>query len=360
MNHHFPRALRRRPTVWLLALVLTLCSATALADKPRFDVAHNKLVHGLYQAAYSERNDVLYVTSAVGRPPIRQSQLLKVDPQTLQVLASTTPPTVAEGKPGLYAVYGVDVDDAHGTVWVTNTRQDTVAVYDQDDLSLRKQFAEGTVAHSRDVIVDAKRGKAYASAVSGGYVAVFDTATLKLVKRIPLLPEGADGTFAPASLALNAADGKLYVPDLKTPRVAVIDTASDTVDKLIALPGAESAIGVAWDGAHHRVLVTAQKSHNLLVVDPLSGKVVHDVAVGAGALNVAFDPVSGLAFVSNRKAGTIAVVDPASGERVARLDGGTYPNHVAVDGKGHVFAINKSHGADDPEGDRVMRLTPAS
>src|SRR5699024_4724199 len=138
---------------------------------------------------------------------------------------------------------------------------------------------------------------------------------------------------------LNAADGKLYVPDLKTPRVAIIDTATGRVEKRIALPGAKGAIGVAWDGLDRRVLVTAQGSGNLLVVDPRSREVVHAVHVGAG---------------------TVAVVDPASGKRMAGLDGGTYPNHVAVDGKGHVFAVNKSHGADDPEGDRIMRITPAN
>ena len=79
---------------------------------------------------------------------------------------------------------------------------------------------------------------------------------------------------------------------------------------------------------------------------------------GAGALNVTFDPVKRLAYVSNRGAGTVTVIDP-DGRIVANLDNGTLPNHVATDGKGNVFAVNKSRGEDDAKGDRITRITPA-
>ena len=81
------------------------------------------------------------------------------------------------------------------------------------------------------------------------------------------------------------------------------------------------------------------------------------VTYGAGALNVAFEPVSGLAYVTNRGAGTVTVVD-GDGKVVGNLDGGTFPNHVREDGKGNVFAVNKSRGAEDPKGDRITRITP--
>jgi len=31
---------------------------------------------------------------------------------------------------------------------------------------------------------------------------------------------------------------------------------------------------------------------------------------------------------------------------------------VRADGKGSVFAVNKSRGADDAKGDRITRITP--
>jgi YVTN family beta-propeller protein len=114
---------------------------------------------------------------------------------------------------------------------------------------------------------------------------------------------------------------------------------------------------VAFDAKRNRLYVASQGTDNLLIVDVASGKVLHDVPVGAGALNVAFEPVSGLAYVTNRGAGTVTVVD-GDGAVVGNMDGGTFPNHVREDGKGNVFAVNKSRGAEDPKGDRITRITP--
>ena len=107
-----------------------------------------------------------------------------MDADTLEIEARMTPAAAParvgrDGAPadgGLYAVYGVGVDDVHDTVWVTQSRQNTVAVYRQSDLSLVRQFDPGTVNHARDVVVDPALNKAYASATFEPEVVVFDTA----------------------------------------------------------------------------------------------------------------------------------------------------------------------------------------
>lgn len=362
-----------------------------LSGQERFTASGAKLVRGLYQAAYSTAANAVYVTSAVGRPPVHESELLKVDPKTMTILAKTTPAAApaatgrqgggppggsgmgaAPGRgapggggapgstsgPGVYAVYGVAIDDIARTVWVTNSRQNTVAVYRQSDLTLIKQFPVGAVPHARDVVVDAKRGRAYVSANSENFVAVFDTKTLEQLPNIEIASTRSGQTFAPASLELDAASGKLYTVGLRTSEAAVIDVVKGRVEKVIPLNHAEGAIGVAWDGGNKYLLVVSQGSDNLLIVDPSSGRTVHDVYVGAGALNVAYDPVHKLAYVSNRVAGTVAVVDPARGLLVANLDGRSSPNHVTADGKGGVFAVNKSRGAEDPNGDFITYIVP--
>lgn len=331
-----------------------------LSGEARFDLQTRKAVQGLYQSDYSAASNALFVTSAVGRPPVSQSQLLKIDPATLQVVKTVTPAVVPGGRGNsVHAVYGVGVDDAKGTVWVTNTRQDTVAVYRQSDLSLVHQFDIGAVPHARDVVVDAQRGRAYVSATGEDFVAVFDTARLQQLEPIRITSGVDEGTFTPMSLDLDPATGKLYTVSMGTPEAAVIDGVAGKVEKVIALDNASSPAGVAYDAARGLLFVASQGSDNLLIVDAAGGKVLHDVAVGAGALNVTFEPMAGLAYVSNRGAGTVTVV-ARDGSVVANLAGGTYPNHVSSDGKGAVFAVNKSKGADDAEGDRVARITPRS
>jgi DNA-binding beta-propeller fold protein YncE len=330
-----------------------------LSGQQAFQQSSGKLVQGLYQSAYSAGSNALFVTSAVGRPPVTQSQLLKVDPKTLKVVKAITPAQVPDAKGGsVFAVYGVGVDDANGNVWVSNTRQDTVAVYRQSDLSLVHQFPVGAVPHARDVVVDAKRGKVFASAAGEDHLSVFDARTFKALEPITLASGVDDEKFVPMSLVLDEASGKLFTVSIGTPEAAVIDVASGKVEKVIDLGNSISASGVAFDAKRNRLFVASQGTDNLLIVDVASGKVLHDVPVGAGALNVAFEPVSGLAYVTNRGAGTVTVVD-GDGKVVGNLDGGTFPNHVREDGKGNVFAVNKSRGADDPKGDRITRITPA-
>ena len=326
-------------------LKLRVSPQLPLTGQDQFTTQSNKLVQGLYQSAYSAASDAVFVTSAVGRPPVTQSQLLKVDPKTLKVVKAITPAQVPDAKGGsVFAVYGVGVDDANGTVWVTNTRQDSVAVYRQSDLSLVHQFPVGTVPHARDVVVDAKHGKVFASATGEDHLSVFDAKTFKALEPITLASGVDDEKFVPMSLVLDEASGKLFTVSIGTPEAAVIDVASGKVDKVIDLGNSISASGVAYDAQQNR-----------LSVDVASGKVLHDVAVGAGALNVAFDPKAGLAYVTNRGAGTVTVVD-RSGKVVGNLDGGTFPNHVRADGKGNVFAVNKSRGTDDAKGDRITRI----
>ena len=340
-----------------------------LSGQSNFAQTPQKLVPGLYQAAYSARLDRLFVTSAVGRPPVTESRLLKINPATLATEASVAPPQApvapaAAGEtpraPGLYAVYGVAVDDVNGRVWVTNTRQDTIAVYRQSDLALVKQFEVGAVSHSRDVIVDEKLGRAYVSATGSNHISVFDAKSLKWLRNIEIessLKGFNTPDFTPMSLDLDREHHKLYTVSMSSNEAAIIDTRSDKVEKVFAVAGAKSASGVAFDAKTNRLLVASQGSDNLVIVDATDGKVLHDVKVGAGSLNVALDPVRSLAYVPNRAAGTVTVVS-LNGDIVANLPGGTFPNHVTEDGKGTVYAINKSRGSDDPEGDRITRITP--
>lgn len=328
-----------------------------LSGQQNFNQTSAKLVQGLYQSAYSAASNAVFVTAAVGRPPVTQSQLLKLDPKTLKVTAKITPAEVPGGKGGaVFAVYGVGVDDANGNVWVTNTRQDTVAVYRQKDLSLVRQFDVGTVPHARDVVVDGRHGKVFASAAGEDHLSVFDARTLQPLEPITLASGVDDKKFVPMSLVLDEAAGKLFTVSIGTPEAAVIDTTTGKVEKVIDLGNSISASGVAYDASAGRLYVASQGTDNLLIVDVASGKVLHDVPVGAGALNVAFEPVSKLAYVTNRGAGTVTVVD-GNGKVVGNLDGGTFPNHVREDGKGNVFAVNKSRDAQDPKGDRITRIS---
>lgn len=333
-----------------------------LVGADKFEITSAAGVPGLYQLAYSVKNDLLFATAAVGRPPVRESQLIKLDPKTLEVLARVSPAAAPAGpdgrEGGVFAVYGVAVDDVHGTVWVTNTRQSTVAVYRQDDLSLVKQFPVDSVSHPRDVVIDTAKGRAYVSAARSGGIEVFDTETLEQLPGYTIASAQRGQEFTVMSLAFDAKNDALYTVSMDTPEAARIDLATGEI-RVIPVPGAVRASGVAYDAASDRLFVASQGSDDLIVLDMASGKVLEDVPVGAGSLNVAYDAKSDLAFVANRVSDSLTVVD-AKGEVVGNFDAGSYPNFVTATPDGRIFAVNKSRGAEDPEGDRIWRIVPKS
>ena len=160
------------------------------------------------------------------------------------------------------------------------------------------------------------------------------------------------------ALDIDPAGGHIVTVSMSTNEAALVDLKTGA-QKVIDLPGARGASGVAFDPAEGLIFVVSQQSDNLLIVEAESGKVLHDVETGAQPLNVAFEPVGRLVYVANRGAGTITVLDTA-GRIVANLDAGNLPNQLRADGKGAVWAVNKARGEDDPDGDRVWKITPVS
>jgi len=112
-----------------------------------------------------------------------------------------------------------------------------------------------------------------------------------------------DSTTPPVSPARDDGKNKpatLYVSSMEAPAIAAIDSASGKVKKVFApLPRAREFQGLAWDATNRLLLVASRGNDNLLVVDPETGKLVHDVYVGAQPLTVAWEPVSGWAFTAN-------------------------------------------------------------
>lgn len=337
-----------------------------LSGRSGYEVTDVSPTRGLYQTAFSARRNAIFAAAAVGRPPVRQSELLRLNADTLEVEARVTPaaapprqlpanaPADASTDAGVYAVYGVGVDDRNDTVWVTNSRQNTVAVYRQSDLSLIKQFEPGTVNHARDVVIDAEDGKAYASATFQPEVAVFDTADLTVAKRIQIASTVRGETFSAASLSYDREANRLYVASNSTNEIAVIDTRTDTVLNVFPVPGARSVIGVSHDPVTDRIFAAAQGTDNLVILNGADGSVLSDTPVGAGALNVVFEPVNRLAYVSNFGAGTVTVVDP-DGRIVANLPAPPVANHVSTDGRGNVYVAVKSSWATEGN-DTIQRI----
>ncbi|WP_448322273.1 YncE family protein [Streptomyces sp. CO7] len=310
-------------------------SATPFTPEPATVETTAPVWKGLYQTAYSERNDVLWATASTGRPPVTQTALLKLDPDTLEVLDTFTPPVVNETTGAREAVYGVDVDDENNTVWVTNTRDNGVAVYSQ---ATGEHLASlPNVGHAREVVVDEKRDLAWATSFNSGEVVAFDTDTFEEKKRIAVEGAGFMG------LALDENTGKVYASDLNNPRIAQFSPYKDEVVKFH--PAGAGAISVSLSRNGRTAYTTNQTDGTVSVVNLNTGTLTATVPTGAGALSVATDERTGNLVVVNRVAATVSVVDPRTGA-VQNLPTQKNPNHVTVV-DGTAYVLDKSGAGAD-------------
>jgi hypothetical protein len=320
-----------------------------------YNIKRAALNPGLYQGAYSAKNHAVFVTSAVGRPPVKVSSLMKINPSSLALEAQIVPAATADGKQ-VEAVYGIAVDDETDTVWTGNTRTGAVAVYKQSDLSLVKQFDDKIAPHNHGVAVDGKRHRAYVAAHGKNYVNIFNTLTLEEKTRLELVsPTRTKTTPAPLSFAVDEANGKLFATST-TDQLYVIDQATETIEKVYNLKGLKGAMSVAYAPEKGLLFVVGQQTDNLQILNAADGTLKSDTKVGANPLAVTWDPVHKRAWVANRASNSVAVVD-ANGNLTANLMGGSYANHVFTDGKGVVWALNKSRGATDTTGDHISRFS---
>ena len=320
---------------------VTTPSATPL-NTEAYQVTSTTVPNGNYQSAANAKGEV-FITASVGRPPIKESTLVKghYDASGKFVIdKQITPAAAADGK-GVNGVYGVAVDDANGYVWVSNTRQNTVAVYKQSDLSLVKQYPANAVTHARAMrvigdsvyVTEAARGK-------GGGIKVFNAKQLDAAPTTIDLPEGA----VPMDF-----DGRLFTVDLNLNKAYVIDTKNSNQVTSYDLPGANGASGVAYDPANNRLFVANQSSNNAVVLDLGTGKVIADIPTGNQALGAVYS--NGYVYVGNRTAGTVSVINASSFKVEAILPTGTNPNHLSVNPDGSVNVLDKA-----PSNNQIFRI----
>jgi YVTN family beta-propeller protein len=341
----------RTATAVALALAVTGAlpagGAVAAQAAPAAGVQAAPLVAGLYQSAHSERNDALWATAAVGMPPapVTGSQLVKVDPDTLEVEATYPVPVSESGTPE--AVYGIDVDDEHNTLWVTNTRNDSVAVYSQRDG--RHLVTLTGAKHSREVVVDEKRDLVWVSAYGSGELIAYDSETYEEVRRITVEGSG------PTGLAVNERTGAVYAADYVNSRIIEVRPGAEAPR---LLPAGSGPLGIALSPDGRTAYTADQTTGTLTVVSLRSGTVTATVPTGAGAKSVDVAPRTGKVVVVNRLAGDVSVVDPCAKKVIATVPTGPLPNHVRVAG-GTAFVLDKSAAGAAGE-DLVTRIRLAS
>ena len=309
---------------------------------------------GQFQVGYSKKNHKLFVPTVGARGGLASS-LARVDADTLQTEAFTELPVKKndKGQYGYTSAYGVTVDDVDGTVWVTNTTDNSVAVYDQQTLKLIwtnegvKKDDPNWIEHPRSVLVDHESGKAF---VTGRYfVSAIDLKT-KQVEKIQL--EGApEGGTRYISMNLFLDGGKLYVPERTGGKLFVVDTKTFKVEKTIQTQGEDSTVevrpsDVAVDHSLNEIYVSSQGvkgvNSGISVYDLTTGEFKKFVKFGTQALALEHDEDRDLVYVTDFGTGKVAVFDGRADEVIGEVEmNGAAANDVTLLKDGSVLVLDK-------------------
>ncbi len=309
---------------------------------------------GQFQVGYSKKNHKLFVPTVGARGGLASS-LARVDADTLQTEAFAELPVKKndKGQYGYTSAYGVTVDDVDGTVWVTNTTDNSVAVYDQQTLKLIwtnegvKEDDPNWIEHPRSVLVDHESGKAF---VTGRFfVSAIDLKT-KQVEKIQL--EGApDGGTRYVSMNLFLDGGKLYVPERTGGKLFVVDTKTFKVEKTIQTQGEDSNVevrpsDVAVDHSLNEIYVSSQGvkgvNSGISVYDLQTGAFKKFVKFGTQALALEHDEDRDLVYVTDFGTGKVAVFDGRADEVIGEVEmNGAAANDVTLLKDGSVLVLDK-------------------
>ena len=309
---------------------------------------------GQFQVGYSKKTHKLFVPTVGARGGLASS-LARVDADTLQTEAFAELPVKKndKGQYGYTSAYGVTVDDVDGTVWVTNTTDNSVAVYDQKTLKLIwtnegvQKDDPNWIEHPRSVLVDHESGKAF---VTGRFfVSAIDLKT-KQVEKIQL--EGApDGGTRYVSMNLFLDGGKLYVPERTGGKLFVVDTKTFKVEKTIQTQGEDSTVevrpsDVAVDHSLNEIYVSSQGvkgvNSGISVYDLTTGEFKKFVKFGTQALALEHDEDRDLVYVTDFGTGKVAVFDGRADEVIGEVEmNGAAANDVTLLKDGSVLVLDK-------------------
>ena len=172
-------------------------------------------------------------------------------------------------------------------------------------------------SHMLALSSDGRRG--YTANVGPGSVSMLDMKARKTLAVIPV----AQGV---QRIAIPADDKLVFTADTKLPRLAVIDSATQSVRTWIPLPGLGYGAAASNDGRW--LLIGVRGVNQVAVIDLEAMNVVRTIAVGKGPQTTVIRPDDRMAYVTCAGDGAVSVIDAASWQVV-----GSIPTASGADGR---------------------------
>jgi YVTN family beta-propeller protein len=190
------------------------------------------------------------------------------------------------------------------------------------------------------VVVDARTRHVFVANMGSITVSMLDAASGTVLATITVVPH-------PSALAVATTAGRVFaVSDHVTPdgagRVSVLDAASGRLLRTVAVGQGPHTLAVHEHTG--RVFVANQVDASVSLLDASSGQVLRTVAVGQGEHALAVDERAGRVFVTNAADDSVSVLDGHSGQVLRTTSVGEGPLAVAIVASlKRIFVANGGH-----------------
>lgn len=245
---------------------------------------------------------------------IRGPDLFVTSPSTgdvyklgLRGAALPTGPAVLAGPP---ATHGVVIDPTSGLAYVTRSEADTVDVFDPATMRLVKRIP---VADDADgIFYEPVHKLIYAASGDARVATLIDPVSQSRIAAIPL-------GGAPEFAAFDAVTGLMYQNLKDANAVVAVDVGRRAVTGRWPLSGCQAPTGMALDGADRRLFVACSGNARLVVFNLETHRVIQSLPIGGGPDSVAFDPGLRRLYTTG-KSGVLSVIQQDSPDAYRQLD----------------------------------------
>ena len=234
----------------------------------------------------------IYGNSGVGKPGTDGASLLVIDVATHKVVGHVD---FGHGVRPHLPTFG----PKDGMLYVTTELEKSVTIIDPKTLKIVGSIPTGQAeSHMLAISHDGKRG--YTANVGPGTVSVLDMPARKTLAVIPVAAEVQ-------RISVSMDDSMVFTSDQKSPRLAVIDTATNTVKHWVSLPGIGYGSMPTRDGRW--LLLTMPGINKLAVIDLKTFEVAKTIDMPKGPVVVYTRPDGKTAYISCEGSSEVAELD---------------------------------------------------
>ena len=209
------------------------------------------------------------------------------------------------------------------TSFVTNSGGNTLSVIDNVSMTEQDRLAHPDFRFPHGVALTPDDRHLWLASTRADRVFVLSATSLEVETVIPT------GQSRSHMVSPNLDWSRVYVPNIGSATVTVIDVVKQMIIKHIAVGNGPEGVGV--DLGHGELFVANQHDNSLYIMDEVNHGLLARLSLGTLPIRIAFTPDGRYALLPNRESNDLSIVDIERRWEIKRIPVGVWPGGTVVD-----------------------------